>query len=136
MFRVVRILNRDPEDIANAIQGVGEGDAIGNQRGRGRAVVGQQLAGRDFTLTVDQATRSLIVRSDPETFDLILSVILQLDKIPPRVSVEVLVIEIQRPSAFALGVDFLVPVSNPKDPSDLIAAVISRPGGSSDRAGH
>ena len=42
--------------------------------------------------------------------------------------VEVMVFEIQRPSALSLGVDFLVPLSAPKDPSDLIAAGLVRPG--------
>ncbi len=131
-FRIVRILNREPEDIANALQGAAEGDMVGQEQGTGTASLGENLVGRDYSITVDAPTRSLIVRSDPETFDLLASLIVQLDRIPPRISVEVLVLEIQRPSAYALGMDFLVPLANAKDPSDLIAAVTSRPDGRAD----
>ena len=125
-FRVIRVLNRDAEEIATALRDLGQGASIGRamaSAGRTLASLRRDLAGRDFSIVVDAPTRSLVVRSDPETFDLIASVVAKLDRIPPRISVEALIFEIQRPSSFALGVDFFLPVSNPKGPTDLLAAV-------------
>lgn len=137
-LHVVRILNRDPEKLVEIIEAMGKSSrSPAPLAARGPASVGPEpppdvggdLTGRDFDIVVDRPTRSLVVRSDPATFDIILDVVSELDRLPPRVSVEALVVEISHPSSLTLGIDALLPLTDPSKVTDPVAVVLSNPSG-------
>ena len=133
VLRVIRIRNRDAEEIAEVLR------SMAARRPTARrpevasmlteAQISHDLTGRDYALVVDQPTRSLLVRTDPETFELLVDVVSQLDRIPPRISLELLVFELTAPSSFTFGVDFLLPLVEPKSRDDFVVAVRSSPTG-------
>jgi type II secretory pathway component GspD/PulD (secretin) len=135
-MHVVFIHNRDAEDIAKIIESFAKPTPAASASARRPQAlaspgVGAELTGRDFGLTVDPPTRSLVVRADPETFELIRKLVDQLDKIPPRVSVEVAIMEISRPAGFQLGINLFVPLNVPEDRTDPISFFRSPTGGES-----
>jgi general secretion pathway protein D len=124
--RVIRVLNRDAEEMAQLLEGVTQGAAAAARAG---ALFGADLIGRDIHVAVDAPTNSLLVRADPETHTTIERLVEKLDLAPHTISVEVIIFEVSTPRAFALGFDFLAPVSEPKGPEDLVGAVFSNPSG-------
>jgi general secretion pathway protein D len=133
-IEVIRIRNRDAEDVAEILRSLTEAAspqrrAVVRGAPKGVAQVGEHLSGRDVAITVDRATRSLIVRADRETMEAVLRVVEMLDRIPPRIVVEVVVFQLSRPSAFVFGVDFVTPINNPKSKDDLIVVLSSNTSG-------
>jgi len=128
--RVVRVLNRDAEEMAKlleaTVQGVAAPAAAESDEG---ADLSQDLIGRDVHVAVDGPTNSLVVRADPEAHATIERLVEELDQAPHPISVEVIVFEVSTPKSFALGFDFFTPITEPKSPDDLIAAVLSNPSG-------
>ena len=131
LIRVVRILNRNVEEIAEILQSMQQES---DQRRPGDPAglagqIGESLANRPYTVAVDQATRSILLSSDPETLALLVSVIDQLDRLPPRVAVDVMILELVRPSGYKLGIDYFLPVLEPS--SATAPAVFLSSGGAS-----
>jgi type II secretory pathway component GspD/PulD (secretin) len=89
----------------------------------------ESLAGRDFVVSVHPPTHSLVVRSDPETIDIVRDLVTELDREPPRVNVELTVSEVSHLDTMSLALDALVPVVEPDDLNDLLIAVAANPGG-------
>jgi len=88
------------------------------------------LRGIDFDVVADPPTRSLVVRTAPEHFDVILDTIQQLDRMPPSVRLEVMVATLTLDDRLDLGVDAFIPtLTNPKAADDLIATVTANPSG-------
>jgi len=120
LMRVIHILNRDADEVAEILRSMQAGTAeVGRQVAGGEAVeLGEGLSGRSYSVTVDPATRSLLLASDSGTLDLLLEIIGLLDQLPSRIVVDVLVFELTRPSGFKLGVDYFLPLLEPASVSD------------------
>ncbi|NNL84305.1 MAG: AMIN domain-containing protein, partial [Myxococcales bacterium] len=122
---VLRLHAADPEQIANVLNGLSQGSG-----GEGAlAESASALLNKEFQITVDAPTRSLLVRSSEETFRALAEIVAELDRIPPRIRLEVLVLELTSSGALSLGFDAFSPISNPKDQNDTIAAVLVNPSG-------
>jgi len=103
--QVIRIKNRDAEDVASLLRTLSEEHSprrrvASDAAPQKIADVGQHLAGRDVSITVDQATRSLLVRADAETMEAIYEIIELLDRVPPRVVIEAVAFQLSRPSSY------------------------------------
>jgi len=73
--------------------------------------------------------RAVLVTAAPETFAVLAGVIAELDRLPPRVSVEVMVFEITRPRGSRFGVNYFLPLTNPTGFDDLLVTTNSVGGG-------
>jgi general secretion pathway protein D len=130
LIQVVPVINRDVTEIADILRGLAEGPSQGPPSQQvAESRFGGELSGRRYSITADVASRSLLVQADPETFDLLSRVVSELDVIPPRISVDVLVFEVQKPSGFSIGVDYFLPVKAPSDSDDFAVAIQSNPSG-------
>ena len=130
---MIRILNREAQEIADQLNLMSESGRRGTQRqseprgGEGGlgSDVGSTLIDRTFSVTVDEPTRSLILVSDPDTLWTLKQTIAELDQIPPRVAVDVVVMEVRKPTNFSLGFNFFLPLLTPSDISDPVLFVAS-----------
>ena len=135
---VIRVRNRDAEEVAGLLTDFGneaQAPAAAARPGQeADPTFSRALSGRDFSITVDVPTQSLLVSADTETFALIARTVAELDRLAPRVSVDVLIFEISRPSSFKLGFDYFLPLTVPETVNDPIVFVrsASSTGGVSD----
>jgi len=131
LMRVIRIHNRDANELAEILLSMQEGVSLEGPAQRAPEVsqIGEELSGREYSVTVDAATRSLVLASSSETLDLLTDLVSRLDQLPPRVMVDVLVFEFSRPSGFALGFDYFLPLLAPSSITD--PAVFLSSGGAS-----
>ncbi|MFP6655879.1 MAG: secretin N-terminal domain-containing protein [Myxococcota bacterium] len=126
--QVLRVLNRDPEQMATLIS------ALSEPRSSARTVAEirvdrSSLLGADFTIAVDKATRSLVVRAAPSIQLAIREILEELDVPPQLISVDLTISEIRRPRSRALGFAFSVPIIGDadSDAKDLVGRLVSEP---------
>ena len=95
--RILRVLNRDPGEVGELIRDLARPQNVprGEESGRG-----QELAGSEFSLVVDEPSRSLIVSADVDTHETIREVLEILDEQPQLIGVDVTVSELQTPRRF------------------------------------
>jgi general secretion pathway protein D len=122
-LHVLPVRHADPEQIANTLSSLQTGARLPAVGGEG------SLAGRDFTVAVDRHSHALVVRASPETASIIADLLVELDRVPAQVRVDVTVAEVSTGELLELGFDYLLPLTVPKDPSDLIAGLIGNPSG-------
>lgn len=126
--QVVRVLNRDAQEIADQLTAMGTETKRNtntlNQDGQ-QSDLGGALLDQVYTVTADEATQSLILVADADTMWTLKQVIADLDLMPRRVAVDVVVMEVRKPSAFAFGFDFFLPVLAPSKISDPVIFVAS-----------
>jgi len=115
-IRVLRVLNRDAEEVAEIIRD------LGRSQGSARAAGESELTGADFAIAVDKPSRSLVVSTDTATHALIREVLENLDVLPQLIAIDITVSEIRTPSRFALGFGFSVPFSVGNDAAGFIAS--------------
>ncbi len=77
------------------------------------------LQGRKLGLAVDEGTHSLVASGDPETLRILRELVDELDRIPPRVSVEVLVLEVTTDRSLSLGFDALLRLGSGRSLSEI-----------------
>ena len=117
LVRVVRVRNRDAEELAGMLATLAESRPVGGgappvgfeggAEGEGFVPdLGGALVGRSFHIEVDAATRSLLVSADAETFEILARAIAELDRLPPRIVVDVLLFEVTRPAGLKLGINY------------------------------
>jgi general secretion pathway protein D len=117
--RIFRVLNRDPEEVGELIRELGQ--ASGSERAAGSSVTrGSELAGADFVLVVDKASRSLVVSADTETQIIIREVLEMIDELPQLIAVDITVSELRTPENFLFGLGFSLPISAGNDIDALI----------------
>ncbi len=87
------------------------------------------LVGRNFSLSVDRPTHSLVVHSDPATIRLVADLVAELDRPPEQVYVEVSVTEVVVEGSLTLAFDALQPLLEPDAIDDWIAFAIANPSG-------
>ena len=133
---VIPLRYADPEALAEILANLQAGAdaapaAIATQGGiTAQAPVGPgTLEGREFAVAVHVPTNALVLHADRETIGILQDVIDELDRPPPTIAVEVLVLEVTTDSSLDLGFDALIPITTPKSPRDLIASVFMDPTG-------
>ena len=129
-IRVLHPLNADPSKLAETLQKLGQGDP-GAARNTGSALA-EGLAGRSFHVVADVPTAALVVEADAETQAIVRDVVEALDRRPPGIAVDVLVLEITTTRSLALGFDAFLPWGDATDPSSVSAGAVgiqSQPGG-------
>ncbi len=125
-IHVLRLHHADAEELAKVIEEVASGagarsGAVNSLPGLQQA--GEELTGRDFALSADKATNSIVIRSDAETLRLLGRLIADLDVDVPSVSVKVMLLEVENADSLDLAVDGLFPLSTPATPSDVVSFV-------------
>jgi general secretion pathway protein D len=116
--------------MASLLGTLAAGQASGLGQGGEAATAGAgSLEGRDFTVAVHAPTHSLVVRSDPETLSTLRDVVDELDRPPPTIDVEVIVLQVITDTELDLGFDAFIPLTTPKSPKDIIANVLVNPSG-------
>lgn len=126
---VIKLRYADPERIAQELRELAAGRPVSGADLSGRPASGDALAGRPLSIAVDAPTASLLVASDPLTRALVREVVGELDRLPPSIDVEVVVLEIATSDSLRLGVDAFIPLTEPKNANDLILNVLSNPSG-------
>jgi general secretion pathway protein D len=126
-IRILRVLNRDPEEVAELIQQLAQGAPI-EEDVELEGLPDEALAGADFTLAVDRASRSLVVGADEATHAVIRRALEILDVQPQQVAIDVTVSELRTPRNFELGFGFALPFSSGNDLNDFNALVVSGSG--------
>ncbi len=124
-IHVIPIRNADPEQIAELLHGM---EKQGSGGGGGKSQTGP-LSARQFTVVVDPPTRSLVVAADPETARVIHDIVDRLDRAAPRVSVDVIVSEVSKPSSYRLGFAAFLPFATQTESSVQGGAVLIDPRG-------
>jgi len=120
-IRVIRPLNADVTKLAETLTKLSQGDPAATrafQRGEG-------LAGRSFHVAAHESTGALLVEGDPETQSIVRDVVEEIDRRPPSISVDVLVLEINTSRSLALGFDAFLPFGDADDPDETMAGAFS-----------
>ncbi len=146
-IHVVRVLNRETNEVLEIIQALQAGrtstrgrpqdrsrpdQPVGDDRGDAEELdlptseTAASLEGLQFTLTSDEPSRSIIIQAAQSEAQLVADMISELDRIPPRVAVEVFYFELQRPSGYVLSFD-VTATASPSDKS--LIRVQSTPAG-------
>ena len=105
-MHVFRIRYSDPERLAEQLIDLQLSDRSG------RAAGSASLAGRVFKVAMHAPTSSLVIRTDPETARVIGDLLAEIDVPPPRVRVNVTLVEVITDSNFTVGFDALIPFGN------------------------
>lgn len=122
-IRILRVLNRDAEEVAELIRELGRPTGSSNAT----ATVGLQLAGTDFDIVVDKASRSLVVRADARTHALVREALEIFDELPQLIAVDITISELRTPRSYELGIGFSVPFSTGNDVGSLSGLILSTP---------
>ena len=129
---VVMLRYADPEALAQLLRDLATGSSSKAAPGGAltRAVAGAaSLEGRDFGIAVHAPTHSLVLSADPETRGILEDLVDELDRPPPTIDVEVLVLQVINDAALDLGFDAFIPLTSPKSPNDWIGSALLNPRG-------
>jgi general secretion pathway protein D len=122
---VVHVMNADAAELAKKLSSISLEERTthaAGPAGTGRAAVSlARLPGKKFTVVPDEATNSLLISADAATFGLLADVIAELDRIPPRIAIEVSVWSVETTQALDLGFDALLPLIVPDSAGDVVA---------------
>lgn len=110
VLQVVRVRNVDAEVLAQQLQALGGPE-------------GAALSASDYQVTPDPPTNSLVIRAAPDAFLALAELIAELDRVPPRVEVELLLLQVETSGNLRLGLDAFLPLLVPDDPGDAAAFV-------------
>ena len=105
-FKVVRIVNAEAETLATHLRAL----EFDSDR-PASAAAAAAASGAGIDVVTDEATNSLVIRAEPAAFAEIARVIGELDRIPPRVGIEVYVWDVETVRGLALGFDALIPLA-------------------------
>lgn len=125
-IRILRVLHRDPEEVAELIQSVANpGQSATSQAASSESAT--VLSGADFSIVVDGPSRSLVVRAEPAVHRAIRELLEMLDAQPELIAIDVTVSELRTPRNYGLSFGFQLPFSTGDDSSDLFGVVSSAP---------
>ncbi len=117
-LHVVRIVNAEAEAIAVHLQGL---DFAAPPVSGGARPAATNQPSRAVEVVADVPTNSLVIRAPAAVFAEMAAVIAELDRIPPRVGIEVHVWEVQTAKAVELGFDALIPIAVGDEAGDTFA---------------
>jgi general secretion pathway protein D len=124
VLHVLRVLNRDAKSVAETLNRLASAaGTTARSRGGGavaREVAGETLAGRIFNVVVDEATSSLVISADPDTFAVIRRVVDQLDRARHPIGVTVTLYQVITPASLDLGVDAFIPLGDSRLEAPLL----------------
>lgn len=123
-LRVLRVLHRDPEEVAELIRSLS--DPVQSATSDARAVAGP-LGESDYSIGVDAATRSLVVRASPEAHRAIREVLELLDVQPELIAVDITITELRTPENLDFAFGFQLPFALGNSNDDLVGFVRSDP---------
>ena len=87
------------------------------------------LGGEDYSIVVDEPTRSLVVRASERGHDLIRELVEELDEPPQLIAVDITISELRTPSTWALALSYHVPLLPGNSLDELVGRLISLPAG-------
>ncbi len=87
------------------------------------------LGGEDYSIAVDEPTRSLVVRASERGHDLIREVVEELDARPQLIAVDVTVSELRTPTTWALALSYHLPLLPGDSLDEFIGRIVSLPAG-------
>lgn len=87
------------------------------------------LGGEDYSIAVDEPTRSLVVRASERGHDLIRELVEELDSPPQLIAVDIIISELRTPTDWALSLSYHVPLLPGNSLDELIGRLISLPAG-------
>ncbi len=119
-IRILRVLHRDPEQIADLIRTFADPRQAASIEARASATA---LSGADFSIAVDARSRSLVVRADPEVHIAIRKLLEILDERSQLIAIDITVSELRTPRNYGLSFGFQLPFSSGNDASDLFGLV-------------
>ena len=120
-IRVIRPRNADATRLAETLQQLGQGDPRAARGAAGAA----SLVGRRFQVAAHESTGALLVQADPETQALVRELVEEIDRRPPSISVDVLVLEIGTTRSLSLGLDAFLPFGDADDPDETALGAFS-----------
>ena len=94
------------EDLASVLRELPGGSGGGGGEGESAVRTAPLISG-DVSITAHNATNSLIIRAGRDDYDILESVIRQLDISRPMVYIEVLIMEVSKDRSFRLGAEWL-----------------------------
>jgi general secretion pathway protein D len=83
------------------------------------------LAGRRFQVAVHESTNALLVQGDTETQRAVRELVDEIDRRPPTILVDVLVLEVTTARSLALGLDAFLPFGDVSNPDEALAGAFS-----------
>ena len=141
-IRVHELRYADPETLAKLLQGLATGEtepttlapptaAPARRPGSGGSCGSRalSLAGREFGVAIFGPVHALVLRGDSETLNLLEELIDELDRPPPMIEVEVLVLQVLNDRSIDLGFDAFIPATRPKNPHDWFVSTLLNPSG-------
>ncbi len=123
-IRILRVLHRDAEEVAELIRSMATST---EDRGRPASAAATPLDDADFSIAVDAASRSLVVRADPETHEAIREVLETLDEPAQLIAVDITVSELRTPDTYGLALGFVAPFATGDDASEFVGVVSHTP---------
>lgn len=121
-IRVIRPLYADATGLAETLTKLARGDPGTTARAGPSTGV---LSGRSFQVAVHESTGALLVEADPETHSIVRWLVDEIDRRPPSVVVDLLVLEITTERSLALGFDAFLPFGDAIDPDESFAGALS-----------
>lgn len=131
-LRVLKVMHRDPEEVSELIRSLSESGGGAAQAsvtvdaGTDATTILEQS---DYSIAVDRATRSLVVRAAPEVQEAIREVLEILDQPAPLIAVDITVTQVLTPTSFTLGAAFNIPLLPGDELDEVVGRLISNPGG-------
>ena len=120
-IRVIRPVHADATQLAETLTKLAQGDPAVTLRPAG---VGG-LAGRRFQVAVHESTNALLVQGDTETQRVVRELVDEIDRRPPTILVDVLVLEVTTARSLALGLDAFLPFGDASNPDETLAGAFS-----------
>ncbi len=106
-IHVYYLENAKAEDLASVLRELPGGSGGGGGGDGESALRTAPLISDDVSITAHNATNSLIIRAGRDDYDIIESVIRQLDISRPMVYIEVLIMEVSKDRSFRLGAEWM-----------------------------
>lgn len=115
-LHVIRIRHADAEELAEVLQQAAtppSESSAAPPAGAEPEISSEALAGREFSLSVDKPTNSLVIGCDEETLRVVAGLIAELDVDAPAVSVRAMLLEVETNDALDVAIDSLFPWNQP-----------------------
>ena len=125
--QILRVLHRDAEELAELIRSLADPAAAAANAVVEVVEAATVLDGSNYAIAVDGPSHSLVVRSDPETFDAIQELVEILDVPAELIAVDITISELQTPSSYGLAFGFVAPFASGNNKDDLLGVVNSNP---------